>query len=193
MVVGLALFLLCITPVTLRLDIRCAQAAEALLAPRFWGLGPTLRFRLEKTEQGHQAYRIGSSGQRIPLRSGAASMKQNLPLLRTLLRGNHARQLLFRGLTLLRLDVALNISLDNAARTALTAGSLQSLWRALPCSWRKRARLQVRPDFLSGQGSVQARWIVFFHLGTLILTAALLLMSYLTERTAHPVHPAKEA
>ena len=193
MLAVLVLFLILITPVTVRLDFRYGQAIEALLAPRFWGLGPDLRFRMVKTEQGRRLFRIGKSGRSIPLKAAPASVKQNLTLLRVILRGNRARELFFHGLSLLQLDVALNVNLDNAARTALTAGGLQSLWRALPSAWRRRARLQVRPDFLGGQSNMQARCMVFFHLGTLFLTAAMLLLSYLMERSAHPVHPAKEA
>ena len=108
-------------------------------------------------------------------------------------RSDHGRRYLLRGVSLLQLDIAMNISLGDAARTALTSGTLQSLWRALPGSWRRRARLQVRPDFLSGQGGMQVRCMVFFHLGTLLITAVMLLMSYARMRAAHSVHPAKEA
>ena len=193
MLAGLVVFILLITPVTLRLDLRCGEVAEAMLAPRFWGLGPNLRFRLERTEQGRQVFRVSPSGRLIPLKAGASSARPVTTMLRTVLRGNRARQFFFRGASLSQLDVALNISLDNAARTALTAGSLQSVWHALPCAWRRRARLRVRPDFLGGRNSMRARCMVFFHLGTLFLTAALLLLSYLAERAARPVHPAKEA
>ncbi|MCH5288076.1 MAG: hypothetical protein J1E43_11725 [Christensenellaceae bacterium] len=189
----LMLYLLLITPVTLRLDLRLAGETDVLLAARLWGLGPNLRFRLRRTEQGHRVFRVDKKGRETPLKAAPSPGKPAMTALRTILRGDHARQLLFRGITLLRLDAAVNVSLGDAARTALTAGTLQSLWRALPCAWRRRARLQVRPDFLNGRGSLQARCIVFFHLGTLILTAALLLLSLRMERSAHPAYPAKEA
>ena len=186
----LAMLLVLVTPVTLRADLRWVGSAEALLALRFWGIGPDLRWRMEKTQQGHRLIRLGKSGAPKPR---AIQGKTTVRMLQALLRGNRARQLLFRGLSLQQLDVALSVSLDNAARTALTAGTLQSLWRALPCQWRRRARLQVRPDFLNQQGGVQARCMVFSHLGTLLITAAMLLLSYAMERAAHPAHPAKEA
>lgn len=194
MLVCLVLFALLITPVTLRLDLRLAGETDALLAVRLWGVGPDLRYRLRRTEQGHRVFRVDKKGRERPLKgTTSASALPVLKLLRTVMRGDHARRRFFRGITLLRLDAAVNVSLGDAARTALTAGILQGLWRALPCSWRRRARLQVRPDFLNGRGSLQARCIVFFHLGTLILTAALLLLSYAMERAAHPAYPAKEA
>lgn len=194
MLAGLALFVILITPVTVRLDLRLIRTAEALLAFRFWGLGPSLRYRVERTPQGHRVFRIGKSGRLIPLRAASASSAMPvMTLLRTVLRGNRARALFLHGVSLLQLDAALNVSLDNAARTALTAGSLQSLWRVLPAAWRRKARLRVRPDFLGSQSGMQVRCMVFFHLGTLFLTAGMLLMSYAMERAAHPVHPAKEA
>lgn len=191
LIVWLILLIALVTPVTLRADLRWVGSAEALIALRFWGIGPDLRWRLERTRQGHRLIRLDKSGAPKP-RPRQPSV-QPTTLLRATLRGNHARQLLFRGLSLQQLDIALSVSLNNAARTALTAGTLQSLWRALPCQWRRRARLQVRPDFLNQQGGVQARCMVFSHLGTLLITAAMLLLSYAMERAAHPAHQAKEA
>lgn len=191
---ALAIFLLLITPVTLRVDLRHEEATNALLAVRFWGLGPDLRYRLKMTDEGHRVFRVDRKGAERPLRAtNTSSATPTLTILRAVMRGAHARQRFLRGVTLLRLDVALNVSLGDAARTALTAGAIQSLWRALPCHWRRRARLQVRPDFLNGRGSVQARCMVFFRLGTMIFAAALLLLSVLAQHAAHPVQPAKEA
>lgn len=190
---GLIVFLILITPVTLRLDLRWIHTADLLIAPRFWGLGPTLRLRVEKTQHGHQVFRIDKHGNAKPLKlPSSPSAAPSLHMLRSALQGGPLRWFI-RGLSLMQFDVALNVSLDNAARTALTAGAAQSLWRALPCAWRKKARLQVRPDFLSGQGGAQARWIVFFHLGTLLITAAMLMIRFGLERIEHPAHSVKEA
>ena len=190
----LLLLLALITPVTLRLDVRYVRSLDLLAAIRVWGLGPDLRFRVEKTTQGHRLFRVDKRGGLRPVRSASASSTPPAhTILRALLRGDRARRLLLRGVSLRQLDIALTVSLGNAARTALTAGTVQSLWRALPARWRRMARLQVRPDFLNGQGGAQARCMVFFHLGTLLLTAVMLLMSYAAERMARPVHPAEEA
>ena len=159
----LVLLLLLIAPITVRLDVKLAHGAEAVVAPRVWGLGPTLRFKL----QDHRPVRLDRKGRAHPLRIGGGAPKLPLPAI-------HRFVACF---TLTQLDVALSVSLGDAAHTALTAGGLQSLWRALPESWRRRARLQVRPDFLGGQGGAQARCMVFCHLGTLIYTALLLFIS----------------
>ena len=193
MVIWLLLYLALITPVTVRIDIRWAERLDAVLAPRLWGLGPNLRFRLERTDHGHRLFRVDKAGEARPLKPPATSARPGMTLLRAVIRGDRARELLLRGISLQQLDIALNVSLDNAARTALVSGAVQSLWRALPPAWRRSARLRVRPDFLSGQGGAQARCMVFFHLGTLLITAALLLLSYARERAARPIHPAREA
>lgn len=164
------MYLLLITPVTVRLDVRLVHGAEAVIAPRLWGLGPDLRFRLKD----HRIVRIDRRGRARPIKPvRAGGPKPPLPALHRAL--GH--------LTLMRLDVALCVSLDDAARTALTAGGLQSVWNALPGAWRRRARLQVRPDFLGGQGGAQARCMVFFHLGTLFLMALTLLISLRRSRS----------
>ena len=194
LLVWLILFLALITPVTIRVDARYAKSLDALIALRFWGLGPDLRYRLEKTEQGHRLLRLDKRGNPKPRsKPPSISGKAVLQMIRQVLRGDQLRQRFLRGVKLQQLDVALNISLDNAARTALTAGGIQSVWRALPSSWRRKARLQVRPDFLNGQGSLQARCMVFFHLGILLITAAMLFLSLARERIGHPAHPAEEA
>lgn len=162
------LYLLLITPVTVRVDLRLLHGAEAVIAPRVWGLGPDLRFKLERTEIGHRVVRVDGRGRLRPMRALQPGGPK-LPL--------SALRLVTARITLLRLDVALGVSLGDAARTALTTGGLQSVWRALPARWRRRARLQVRPDFLGGQGALQARCMVFFRLGTLLLIAIMLLIS----------------
>ena len=159
----LLLFLLLIAPVTVRLDVRLLPAPEAVIVPRVWGLGPELRFRLAD----HRPVRVDRQGRVHPLRTGTGGPKP--PLSAILEAAAH--------LELLRLDIALSMGLGDAARTALMTGGLQSLWYALPERWRRRARFQVRPDFLGGQGCLQARCMVFCRLGTLLYTALMLFIS----------------
>lgn len=160
----LLVYLLLITPVSVRADVRLLHGAEAVIAPRVWGLGPELRFRL----QDHRPVRLDRKGRAHPLRIGGSGVPR--PPLGAVLK-------VVSHLELMRLDVALCVSLGDAARTALVSGGLQSLWRALPPAWRRRARFQVRPDFLGGQGGVQARCMVFSHLGILLITALILFIS----------------
>ena len=194
LLVWLILFLLLIAPVTVRVDLHCVQSLRALIALRVWGIGPSLRYCVIKTDQGHRLLHLDRHGNPKPrTRPPSSSNKAALQILRQAFKTDLIRRYVFHGIALQQLDVALNISLDNAAQTALTAGGLQSVWRALPGAWRRKARLQVRPDFLNGQGGLQARCMVFFHLGTLFITAAMLLLSFALERIGRPVHPAEEA
>lgn len=160
----IVLYILLIAPVTVRLDVRLVHGAEAVVTPRVWGMGPELRFKLRD----HQLVRLDRHGRPHPLRLGSSGGPRP-PL-------SAIRQAAAR-LTLLQLDIALSVGLGDAARTALASGTLGSVWNALPSPWRRRARLQVRPDFLGGQGGAQARCMVFARLGTLLCAALMLLLS----------------
>lgn len=155
------IYALLIAPVTVRLDVALGPGAEAVIAPSIWGLGGEWRFRFAD----HRLIRLDRRGRAHPLRlGGSGGPRPPLPAIRRAL----------RLLELRRLDVALSVSLGDAARTALLSGALGSLWSALPCPWRRRARLRVRPDFLGGQGGVRARCMVFARLGTLLFAALML-------------------
>ncbi|MBQ8312639.1 MAG: DUF2953 domain-containing protein [Clostridia bacterium] len=116
-----------------------------------------------------------------------AQPKSLLRSLGTLLRSNHARRL-FRMDSQLRLQALLRLGLDDAARTALLTGLLQQAARFLP----HQADIRIQPDFL-GRTRLQARCILFTHLGTLLITAAMLLTAYLLEGREHPQPQPKEA
>lgn len=167
----LLVWLILSTPVTLQLDVRYIHELEGVLCPRIWGLGPTVRFRLMRTKQGHRFVRLDASGQpKLPAKTARFAFNRSSALLRSVLR----RKTLFRGIDLERLDIVIRVGFENAARTALVTGALQSLWRSLPRAWREKARFQASPDFLSGGGAA-LRCMVFFHLGTLIFKVAALL------------------
>ena len=159
----LILLLVLIAPVTVRLDLKLLHGAEAVVAARVWGLGPEWRLRL----QDHRPVRVDRKGRCHPLRMSSGGPRPPLPAIRRAA----------ACLELTQLDIAMSVSLGDAARTALTAGGLQSVWRALPPAWRRRARVQVRPDFLGGQGGLQARCMVFSHLGTLLFAMLMLFIS----------------
>ena len=160
----IVLYILLIAPVTVRLDVRLVHGAEAVVSPRVWGLGPELRLKF----QDHQLVRLDRHGRPRPIKLKASGgPRPPLPAIRRAV----------GSLTLLQLDIALSVNLGDAARTALASGALGSVWRALPQPWRRRARLQVRPDFLGGQGGVQARCMVFARLGTLLCAALMLFLS----------------
>lgn len=162
----LLLFLLLITPVEL-----CALWDHGLtLTLRFWGIGRSFPVDLSP-----------SAGQ-------SPSRQQLMRLIGTALRTDKARLFLLRHVTLVCIQALLRLGLRDAARTAVCAGLLQQLAQLLP----ERADIRIQPDFLSPT-RLQLRCILFFHLGTLIITAGMALVAYLLEAREHPKPHPKEA
>lgn len=162
----LFLFLLVIAPV----ELQALWDQGLTLDIRVWGIGRTFPVDLS-----------GSGGQ-------GTSRQQFMRILGTILRTDKARRFLLRHITLVRLQAGVRLSLQDAARTAVLTGLLQQLARLLP----QRVEVRVRPEFL-GPTRLQGRCILFFHLGTIIITAAMALTAYLLEAREHPQPHPKEA
>lgn len=161
----LLLTLLLITPVNLTLT----WDQRLTINLRIWGIGRS--FPVDTSP----------SGQSMP-------HQQVMRLIGTFLRTNKARRFLLHHIHLVRLQALLRIGLNDAARTALLSGFLQQIARMLPA----RADIRIQPDFLTPT-RLQVRCILFFHLGTILIAAAMVLMAYLLERREHPVPQTKEA
>lgn len=161
----LLLFLLFMTPVTLTI----VWDKGLSVGIKVWGLG---RARPVATPASNQA----SSGQRF------------LRILGTLLRTDRARRFLFRHVDIISVQGLLRLGLQSAAFTAVYAGLLQILAQLLP----GKADIRVQPDFLHPT-RLQLRCIVFFHLGTLLITAGMTLWAYYLETHEHPAPHPKEA
>ena len=134
--------------------------------------------------------RIWGLGRRWQPRIAPGMPAQPKPLLRSLgslWRSDRARRLL-RLDGQFRLQAMLHLSLDDAAYTALLTGLLQQAARFLP----QQADIRIQPEFI-GRTRLQARCIVFLHLGTLLITAAMLLTAYVLEGREHPQPQPKEA
>lgn len=165
-----------IAPVTLRLDARWVGEIEGAFAARVWGLGPDVRFRIARTARGHRLWVLDRQGHPKPRKkSGGSPPAFVTRLVQILFRDARDRRRFLRRITLLRLSVAVSLAADDAASTALVTGALRSLWRLAPSSWREKADFRIRPDFLRGRTAARVRCIVYFHLGTLLFTAAALL------------------
>lgn len=160
----LLLFIVFITPV--RLTLLWQQGLDVRL--RMWGISIL-----------HQAPK-GTSGH--------TSHPQCMQLLGTVLRADKARRFLLRHAQLIRLQALISLGLQDAAGTALITGLLRYAAALLP----KRADVRVQPNFI-GPTRVQARCILFFHLGTIIIAAGMGLAAYLLESRQHPAPHPKEA
>lgn len=114
--------------------------------------------------------------------------QQRMRLLGTLLRTNHARRFLLRHTQLISFQALLRPGLQDAASTALLTGFLRQLSSLLP----SKADVRIQPNF-TGTTQLQARCILFFHLGTILVTAVMVLCAYVAESREHPLPHSKEA
>lgn len=161
----LLLFVVLITPV--QLTLHWQQGLDVCL--RVWGI------RL------HRQVPPPAKGQGIP-------HQQFMRLLGTVLRTNKARRFLLKHTQLICLQALVCLGLQDAAATAVLTGLFRQLTPLLP----KRADVRVQPNFL-GPTQVQARCILFSHLGTILITAAMGLAAYFMESREHPTPHPKEA
>lgn len=161
----LLLFIVFITPVQLALHWQ--QGLELRL--RLWGIGF------------HHQVPPPSKGRGVP-------HQQFMRLLGTVLRTDKARRFLLHHTRFISLQALISLGLQDAASTALVTGLLRLLAPFLP----RRADVRVQPNFI-GPTRIQARCILFFHLGTILITAAMGLAAYLMESREHPTTRPKEA
>ena len=182
--------LLLITPLQARLTLRHAARTEGVLTLRAWGFSRDLRFRVAPTAQGRQ---LILEGKRVhPVQAQPAQLRSALVSVGTFLRSDRARKFFLRHVELQELSISTQLCLDNAARTAMITGVFRTLYSLLPPAWRRRVRLYAAPDFLHTSSSAYLRCILFTHLGTLVITAAMLLIAWMLERREHRSDRPKE-
>lgn len=179
----LIVLLLLATPVEIVAVGQWRGDASALLTVRVWGLPFTLRTRTRRTRAGHRITILPRRQGERPHDAPPERVRSGLILLGALLRSNHGRAILWRGVR--RVDVAARLSLSDAARTAVASGALSGTFRTLPQEVRRRIHLRVTPDFFAQGGQVSGKCILFFHLGTLLAAAALLLSATMLEAKEH--------
>ena len=187
----LLLYLVLITP--LRLTVCLSHAGETRLLVRLqaWGIPLTWRIRSQRLRSGRVTTLFRKN--HPPMEAPPDTGRRVRVVAGAYLRSNRARAY-FRGhVRLLSLEALVHIALSDAAQTALTAGLLGALGSLISLRTQGRARVKVLPAFFHQQTTVQARCILFFRLGTILITAALAGAAYLLEKREHPSPRAKEA
>lgn len=118
------------------------------------------------------------------LPGAAAQFRQSRSrlLLDALIRADKARKFLLHHIHLDRLDALILLHTGDAARSSLLSGGLQGALTCIPAAQRKAVRIRVLPEFFRAHSTVQARCIIRIRLGTLILTAMMLLAAYFRQR-----------
>lgn len=104
-----------------------------------------------------------------------SSFKKGKALLRALPKLKRPVRLLMRQTALEQLLVHVSIALRDPATTALTTAFLRQIRLLIPASCREKVRIAIAPDFLHEQTVLAARCIIFLHLGTIIVAAAMAL------------------
>ena len=149
----LMLLLLLVTPISCRAEIRQEHGTRFRILLRIWGI--PLRFD-------------HSQAPMRPKPPSAQQLQKGKALLRALPKLKRPVRLLMRQTALEQLLVHVSIALRDPATTALT----------IPASCREKVRIAIAPDFLHEQTVLAARCIIFLHLGTIIVAAAMALTAW---------------
>lgn len=181
--------LLFLLRVQLTADIHRAERTLGRIHLQIAGLRREWLLELLRTPQGHRLVVAGQDG--IPrdvapekLRGGPADH-----MLSVLRRADRARQFLLRHIHPERVDALLLLHTENAASTAMLTGAARTAATFLPPRWRERMRIRIQPDFFHEHTTIQARCILTFRLGTIIITTVMLLAALAVQR----VQSAREA
>ena len=102
-------------------------------------------------------------------------------LLGTLLRSDHARRMLLRGVHLRQGMLQARLSLRDAAKTALVCGAANLVQTFFP----GKLQTEVLPDFWSGHSAFALRLNLEVRLGTLVGAALLTLAAAVLEALEH--------
>lgn len=182
--------LLLATPVRLEIHIDAAKKIAVRLLGRVWGV--PFRRRMELRRHGLKA-QLYTQIEQGPFREPPEEqVRRGMVLLGTLLRTDKARRSLFRAMEPLQLDARLAVGCQDASHTALASGMAAGVVRLLPRRLQRVSRIRVAPDFLHQQTRLQARCIIFFHLGSLLPAAALTLAAAFLEYREHRAAPKAE-
>ena len=171
----LTLLLLLVTPISCRAEIRQEHGTRFRILLRIWGI--PLRFD-------HPVFRemmAALDHSQAPLRPKAPSAQQlqkGKALLRALPKLKRSVRLLMRQTALEQLLVHVSIALRDPAATALTTAFLRQIRLLIPANCREKVRIAIAPDFLHEQTVLAARCIIFLHLGTIIVAAAMALTAW---------------
>ncbi|MBR4081698.1 MAG: hypothetical protein IKK21_07955 [Clostridia bacterium] len=179
--------LLLATPVRLTAELRWLDNADLSLCWRIWGIPFRQRIRLYPA--GGQQHLTMQTGDLPPREPPPEKLRRALAALGTLLRTDKARRWLPRVIHLERLDALFSPGMQDASLTALVSGLTAGLAAFVSRRHRQRIRLRVQPDFFTGRTSLQARCIIFFHLGSLLPAAAMVLAAALMEAREHRIPP----
>lgn len=174
---GYALFL----EMNLQADLHHFDRTQGRFILRIAGIRKIWQVMLVRTAQGHRLVLADEDSTR-PLDAGQLRRSRGSMLLDALRRADKARKFLLKHTHLDRLDALLLLHAEDAARSALLSGTVRSVLYCIPAVRRKAVRIRVLPEFFRAHSTVNARCIIRIRLGTIILTAMMLLIAYIREQ-----------
>lgn len=154
----------CFLPVTIRVDASHHAQTRMRFAARYALLTKEWRF----------------SG--LPGAAAQFRQSRSRPLLDALRRADKARNFLLRHVHLDTLTALILLRTQDAARSALLTGTVRSVLACIPAARRRGVCIRVLPEFFRPHSTVMARCIIRIRLGTIILTAMMLLIAYIREQ-----------
>lgn len=189
----LAVYLIIITPVRIAADIHFDRQTDADVTLRLWGVGHTFRIRTVRDRTGRHIILLPQKPLSPPRKAPDQQVQRGMILLGAFLRSNHARRYLARHIHVEKLHASVQLALSDAAKTASITGLLNGLVSLIPCRYRDRVRIRIMPDFFHDHVTAGSRCILFFHLGTLLITVAMMLIALTLEAREHRQPQTEEA
>ncbi len=162
-------------PLRVQADVLHARETRIRLIMQVLCFRKALHMKLADAPDGRRLTLIGRSGMESsfdPQRLHSSTAQKLTALFRA---SPEARGYLRRHVHMDVLNAFLRLHTSNAARTALLTGCFRALTAILPPSVRRIGRFSIMPDFHQGQTCFQLRCILHLRLGTLLVTAGLLL------------------
>ncbi len=164
--------------IRIQADIQHEDGTQARVILRLAGIHKTWRLMLTRTSQGRQVMLAKNDGAH-PLSGKGFREGRGRFLLSVFRRADQTRHFLLHHIHLDRLDALALLRTEDAARSALLSGTLQSIAACLPASRRRSVRIRVLPEFFRAHSTVKARCIIHLRVGTIFLTAMMLLIAAL--------------
>lgn len=192
-VIFLIVFLIFIAPVRIAADIHFDRQTDADVTLRVWGMGHTFRLRTVRDRTGRHIILLPQKPLSPPRKAPDQQVQRGLILLGAFLRSDHARRFLAHHIHLEKLHASVQLAMSDAAKTAALTGLLNGAAAMIPCQYRDRVRIRIMPDFFHDHITAGSRCILFFHLGTLLITAAMLLAALALEAREHRQPKTEEA
>ena len=170
-------------PLRIQTDVHHGERRLMRISVTLAGVTRVWRLESRKGGKGREVILGGGLLNRSP-HVIQTSPKQNEWLKRSLRELRHnkpVRRFLRRHVHTQQLDIQLLLHTSTAAGTALATGMLRFLFSWLTAETLQRSRIRILPDFLRERSTLQARCIFSLRLGTILISAALLLLTRLTQ------------